>query len=569
MFGFICEMMMKDIAKMPTKSYIALLLCLGAILIYPLISDKIIPGHDYAFHVSRILDVAESLKTGIFPVRIYVDDIQFWGTPVGIFYPGLFLYFPALLKLAGIPTEICYNLFIAMILYIGIISSWYGFSILARSKITGFFSSILYVSSGYYMIDTYIRNALGELLGLSFLPLAIACIIDFITKKRISHKCFILGIFSISAIIESHVLMSAFLVIFSLFLIISNYKLISLKIVKRLFIVVSLIFFLNATFIIPFLFYYVNVPLEIDYINYFSQSGFDFKHLLLFFVFFNFWLFVALYFYLKTIIFGYNYENTFLYNKKSLTKKLFINYNAFFCLGLLFTLLSSQLIPWDTLYPLKMIFETMQFSWRFLGIATLFLSICGGVGLRLLLYGMRLKTRTIVLLSAIMCMTNLITMAFFNPLPFNKIEQKVNWCGVISNSISDYLYKGMNVQELFKLDNQYITNVEIHNWHKKLTDVSFTYSAKVDSTITIPLVNYPGYIATDQKGNEIQIKENSNHVMVVLLPKGEGNVEIHYNGLLLFKISDIISLMTLVFIVFYMIQIQRQKKWNLFMQLAE
>ena len=107
------------------------------------------------------------------------------------------------------------------------------------------------------------------------------------------------------------------------------------------------------------------------------------------------------------------------------------------------------------------------------------------------------------------------------------------------------------------------------NWHKKLTDVSFTYSAKVDSTITIPLVNYPGYIATDQKGNEIQIKENSNHVMVVLLPKGEGNVEIHYNGLLLFKISDIISLMTLVFIVFYMIQIQRQKKWNLFMQLAE
>ena len=93
------------------QNYIILLLCCATVIVLPLIDSKIIPGHDYVFHVTRILDVAEALKEGIFPVRMYVDEIQFWGSPVGIFYPGLFVYFPALLKLAGIPIEICYNFF--------------------------------------------------------------------------------------------------------------------------------------------------------------------------------------------------------------------------------------------------------------------------------------------------------------------------------------------------------------------------------------------------------------------------------------------------------------------------
>ena len=341
---------MRRIVNLPTKSYVVLLLCLGTVLIYPLIDVKIIPGHDYVFHVTRILDVAEALRAGIFPVRMYVDEVQFWGTPVGIFYPGLFIYIPALLKLAGIPIEICYNFFIAMIIYMGVILSWYGFSILTRSKITGFFSTILYVSSGYYIINAYIRNALGELLGLSFLPLAIACIIDFVTKEKVSRKSFILGIFAISAIIESHVLTSVFLVLFALFLIIVNIKLVSLKIGKRLFIIALLIFLLNATFIIPFIIYYVNVPLDIDYINSFSQNGLVFNHLLLFLVFFNFWLFTALYFFLSTKIILRKYKNFYLYKKGFLTKKILTRYSRYLFLGLFFTLLTLQLIPWGTFH---------------------------------------------------------------------------------------------------------------------------------------------------------------------------------------------------------------------------
>ena len=196
--------------------YTVFLLLTWLILIIPLIDTKIIPGHDYVFHVSRILNIADGLQDGVFPLRIYADEMIFWGAPVGIFYPSLFLYFPALLKVTGVPIEICYNLFISFIFLAGTFSSWLGFSLLTRSKKKGLFAALFFISSGYYLSDAYIRSAVGELLGLSFMPLAAACIQAVITKSRISKKIYILGVLSVSAVIQSHVLSCYFLMLFAL-----------------------------------------------------------------------------------------------------------------------------------------------------------------------------------------------------------------------------------------------------------------------------------------------------------------------------------------------------------------
>ena len=59
--------------KQSYKNYCTAIIVIGLILIIPLIGVQIVPGHDYIFHVSRIEDVAEALKYGIFPVRMYVD----------------------------------------------------------------------------------------------------------------------------------------------------------------------------------------------------------------------------------------------------------------------------------------------------------------------------------------------------------------------------------------------------------------------------------------------------------------------------------------------------------------
>lgn len=546
--------------NLSTQNYIILLLCFATIIILPLIDSKIIPGHDYVFHVTRILDVAEALKEGNFPVRMYVDEVQFWGTPVGIFYPGLFAYIPALLKLAGVPIEICYNFFIAMIIYMGAISSWYGFSMLTRSKITGFYSAVLYISSGWYLIDAYIRNALGELLGLSFLPLAIACIIDFITKSKIPVKHYILGILSISAIIESHVLTGAFLVLFGLFFMVIHVRHISLSIIKRLICLLLILFLLNASFIVPFLLYYSKVPVDLDFVEWFSNQGWSLKILFLLVVFENFWLLNALYFFFSAYL--NKFYGTMLFNNCFLIKKVLSNYIIFFILGMFFIFLSSELIPWNLLYPLKKFLEVMQFPWRFLGIATLFICACGGFGFRIFVQRAKLKNIIIIVLISIVCITNIIVLNNLNPLPFQRIEQKIYWERIVWSTDDDYLYSGMNVKELFAMKDQYISEALIYDWRKSLTTVSFSYSAKENSTITLPLVNYPGYVAVNQTGEDIPVQENKNHMVMIQLPEGKGAVKVYYTGLTVFKIADYMSLISLAILLCSISLVQKQKMWG-------
>ena len=410
------------------------------------------------------------------------------------------------------------------------------------------------------MIDAYIRNALGELLGLSFLPLAIACMIDFITKSKIPVKHYILGILSISAIIESHVLTGAFLAVCAVFLIVVRIKHISLIIIKRLFCLALVLFLLNATFIVPFLVYYIKVPVDLDFVEWFSKEGWSIKILFLLVVFENFWLLNALYSFFSAYL--NKFYGTRLFNNCFLSKKGVSNYIIFFILGLFFIILSSELIPWDFLYPLKKFLEVMQFPWRFLGIATLFICACGGFGFRMFVQRAKLKNISIMILISIVCITNIIVLNNLNPLPFQKIEQKIYWKRITCSTDDDYLYRGMNVKELFAMKNQYISEAVIYDWRKSLTTVSFSYSAKENSIITLPLVNYPGYVAVNQTGEDIPVQENNNHMVMIRLPEGEGAVKVYYNGLTLFKIADYMSLISLVVLLCSISFFQKQKMWR-------
>ena len=65
--------------KQNIRIYYISLVVIGLILILPLIDTQNIPGHDYTFHISRIEAIAQALNKGVFPVRMYVDKVQFWG----------------------------------------------------------------------------------------------------------------------------------------------------------------------------------------------------------------------------------------------------------------------------------------------------------------------------------------------------------------------------------------------------------------------------------------------------------------------------------------------------------
>ena len=353
--------------------YIFFLFVAWFILVTPLADTKIIPGHDDVFHVTRFLNIAEEIKNGVFPVRMYADEIRFWGAPVGIFYPSLFFYIPALLKLSGLPVEICFNVFIAIVFLLGIFSSWYGFTLLTKSKNIAFFSTLLYISSGYYLMDAYIRSAIGELLGLSFMPLAIASIEILVAKSKVKVKDYVWGILAISAVIQSHVLCSVALVLFGLFCLIVHYKSISFRLFYRILVLIIVVFLLNAHFIIPFLLFYKNVPITMDFVDGFAEQGWPTIVLFRFFLAWNFWLVVAVYFFLPKMLRSYNSKSA-KNSGKSKDKKEFLFSKIYVkCVfaGCLFLFMADLSFPWDMFPLLKHFFQTMQFPWRFLGSSTL------------------------------------------------------------------------------------------------------------------------------------------------------------------------------------------------------
>ena len=76
------------------------------------------------------------------------------------------------------------------------------------------------------------------------------------------------------------------------------------------------------------------------------------------------------------------------------------------------------------------------------------------------------------------------------------------------------------------------------------------------------MVNYPGYVAVNQTGEDIPIEENSNHMIMIKLPKGEGAVKVYYTGLTVFKIADYMSLISIVILLCSISLVQKQKMWG-------
>ena len=548
---------MKSIT-LSNKNYTVLLFVIGLILSFSFFSNKLMPGHDIVFHISRIISISDSLKEGIFPVRMYVDNVQFWGNPTGIFYPSFFLYIPSLLHLMGLPIEICYNFLIILIVFLALFSSWQGFILLIKSRCAGFFSTILYVSSGYYLANAFIRSALGELLALSFMPLAIACVIEITTKVKTTVRVYILGILAVSAIIESHVLSSVFLLllIFVLLLVTFIQKKCVLYFLKRTFKFLCIIFFLNASFIIPFLLYFIKIPVRIaEPFKYFAFSSLSGGELLSFLVFWNFWLFTSLYCLISYQIHKHSINNISMQNYS------FKTLNFCLALGLFFFLFSSS-YPWHFFPNLIKYFQIIQFPWRTLALSTLLLSICGGIGIELLIKQKKIPKIKIIALSLLICVTHTIAIQYLSPNPGWVVKPKITWSRTPELSDFDYLYRDTDFYELIQLQNHYISNATIENFKKNLTYVQFSYRSDSDTEITIPLTNYPDYISIDQYGQKVPIKEDKNHLIVIPLIKGSGSITLHYVGMPIFKLADLLSLISVLFFCSYVIRVHQRNLWK-------
>ena len=172
----------------------------------PFLSGGVWHGSDLGYHLRRIENIAMGLADGQFPVRIQSDWLLGNGYAVGVFYGDLLLYAPALLRLAGVPVTVAYDLYLFAVTLLTAWGGYYAARRLALPRAAAFGAAALYTLAAYRLCDVTDRAALGEYTALAFLPLAAAGFWRTLHPDAARLPGAALLVLGLSGVLQSHLL---------------------------------------------------------------------------------------------------------------------------------------------------------------------------------------------------------------------------------------------------------------------------------------------------------------------------------------------------------------------------
>ncbi|MGN0975397.1 MAG: hypothetical protein ACI4OL_05290 [Gemmiger sp.] len=189
---------------------ILLFLCgVTALVSLPALSGFAGYGVDLEFHLARISGVAEGLRSGQFPVRIYPDALNGYGYASPLFYGDLLLYFPASLYLAGFPLYQAYNCYVVGLNLLTAVITFCCLRGIFRSGWLSATGTALYLTASYRLFNLYYRPALGEFSAQAFLPLVLYgfwALLAPDASPAQRRRCWLPLMFGFTGVIQTHII---------------------------------------------------------------------------------------------------------------------------------------------------------------------------------------------------------------------------------------------------------------------------------------------------------------------------------------------------------------------------
>ena len=551
---------------------------LGTILVavffssLPLLLHYLMNGQDLEFHLLRIEGIARGLSNGEFPVRMHPNFMGGYGYPTGIYYPEVFLYFPAVLYLLGAPLMDAYKCFLLMENIMTAVVAWYSAKIILKNNRYACLFCLLYTLLPYRMINEYYRAAVGESLAMIFLPLLIAAMYILLNRdatKTELKKAVSLLVIAVSGVLQSHVLSCEIYAIFGMIAVLVFLPVfIKPRVLCSVFKAVVWVVFLNAWFLIPFL-----EASKLDINVLYNTPGNITSHSL------NLWQLLAftpeasgnskmlikgvatempLYLGWAVIMCGAVAVLGFLkgYTKeKSKLKGLGIFSLVVGCGAAWMT---TCLFPWNfvgNIPKIGRIMNTVQFPWRYLGVAGCLLLLAGMIAL-LLWDNADKKQKISVLLIGISIFT---VLSLCQSMVENRNYYVVyDGAGLDSYAVigREYLYHGTNLTEL-----EHNSKIE-EAYTLKGGTIQCEFKDLEGGCYYLPLLYYPWYEAKDaQTGEKLSVVKGDNNVAALDMPEGySGTVIVSFAEPLLWKICTCISALSAILFILYVVCVPN-KKW--------
>ncbi|MCR5627958.1 MAG: hypothetical protein K6F99_11600 [Lachnospiraceae bacterium] len=492
----------------------------------PLFSGSYVGGFDIGFHLMRMEGIRDGLLEGKFPVVIY-PAAKYEHGYLGALYPSLFMYIPALLRIIGVSEPNAFNIFVIMI------SCFTGWSAYVSVKgITGsidaaFASAVLYCLLPFRVYNIYVGSEIGALLGMAFYPLVLWGIYEILLGNF--QKWYILTL-AFSGLIESHVLSTVFMALLCLVLLL----IFSGSVLKEKVRIVALVksavccIIINLFFLVPFLYYqkdirYNEVLRDKDPVRYALSIGELFRLDNRDTLYPTAGIVTAV---IVSII-AYYYlceksEKTDTDENKKRVEELIAVFSA---LGVMSLFIATSLFPWKGLKKIESIWymiKIIQLPWRTLSIAGILLSVAVVV---IVLNSSSLQKNGFVIIGFIVLLSLASDMVIIDDIRTQAYSNDKLMGGWNSDFTDEYTPHNYKSDAEIEKDTTYIVtgDVDIFDYKKDETRISFSYSSKKGGSIRVPLIYYRGYNAQTSGGEKLSISESDIGTIMIELPLTKGD----------------------------------------------
>ncbi len=530
--------------------------------------DAYLRPDDFFFQLSRVEGIVESLKNGIFPARINPFFLNGYGYADGLYYPNVFLYFPAILRMLGFNALTTYKIFSFTANFLAILICYLSAANIGKSRYAGLIAATLYGFASFRLTDFMYRCTLGEALSFLFIPLIIWGLYEIFSSHAERWGLFALGFLGVT---WSHLLSLSIVTIFTFIYLLINIKTIltDRRVLSALLKSVILVVGLSAFFFLPMIEQTVSNNLKsnilLSSIHSISDPGKKF---------------VAGSFPLIPTPVWDSYSDPnlgypllflpliFLFSNKKNKNSTYKIATKLIIAGFITTFISTEYFPWQWFAWLA---NRLQFSWRILILAIPLISIGGG----LLINEVVDKKRKMPVLITIFCFSSVCFMPFFNNALENRLVTENYPVHVDSYRVSGGEYMPIGAEVLF-IDRNKDTvlsdadNLEILFHDRKPLQFSFEYRiSEADDSIPVhfeaPVLYYTGYQAVlNVEGKEPTPLKTylGTHGFVAFDITGEpeGKVTVYYQKTRWQYIGDYLTLATLIFIIVALLHQRRKNK---------
>lgn len=550
--------------RLSQKFLLAIFLLFTIYLSYPYFTNYLSWGHDLQFHLLRIEGISTAIKTGQFPVKINPVAVYGYGYASEAFYPNLFLYIPAFFHILGVSLEESYKMLMILSTFATLMITYWCVYVISKSRYAGIVGAIVYSSSLYRLNNVYERADVGETIAMIFLPLVILGLYYIFFEDP--RKWWVTTI-AFTCVLQSHILSFEIIVLMTIILCVVCLRRLLVD-DRRLFGLLKaagLCVLLNLWFLVPFLYflgqghYYVNqigsdlygnseFPAQI-FMNFvhlglseLQQDGVS-KEMAL-----NLGL---------PLVFGA--ALLFVCPRRKRDRENYRKAVVFAVFGFASLLLCTCLVPWDAIQSsvVSGLFVPLQYVWRFLEFASVFLAFTTAIVIALLFRSKSERKLALIGLSVLVALSSSVMMDAY--LGQDVFFTRYSTVSTQALGACEYLHVGTNLDTLKKRGVKVTSDsvVTITNLKKSGTNVSFDFTCENPTSslsFDLPLLDYPGYVATLNGVQRLKTGTGGSFVLRVYTGNvSKGSVTVRYKGLPLFTVSYIISLLTVLMAALYLI----------------